>query len=661
MADESEHAGGNEGKAADSLAMAIAFGAVAQNERIAAKAEAYLEVQTNVGRAQEQVLKLQAADLEREDRLRHWSLVVHHFGDVMRVTFELTFAIVAVVVVAALSAAVWSAAHDDGLVIEAFKVPPDMAAKGLTGDVIASELLDRLTDMQAHTDSSRAPSSYSSDWGNDIKIEIPNTGISIGEAYRYLAGWLGHQTHISGEIYRTDKGVALTVRTSGESGARFEGPETDLNALVEKAAESVYRRTQPYRYAVYVSTQNRNALAESVLSDLASNGADSEKPWAYTLWGEFVLNDNDLADALDHARKAAALAPELPLATSNLSQIEADAGHDEQELANARAALKSLRGDGARLVTAHSAFEMGLQNRETIDEELGDFGSAVEDTERLLDGPEFESSHMAARYMHAADLAFLHDVRGSRRALGARTDADMEQDALGAYGWQVANYVPAQFMTFAQSGDWKAARTSLQAALDSPAGRNTGSLIGNRTQLGPWLALAEAKSGDIPGALRQIGKSPLDCYLCLRMRGEIDATATNWGGAEYWFARAAAAAPSIPFAYTQWGAMLLAKGDLDGAIAKFTLANRKGPHFADPPEMWGEALIAKNRSDLALAKFAEADKYAPNWGRLHLKWGEALLWSGKADEAKKQFQIAHSLDLTTAEQSELARMKGLHG
>ena len=71
--------------------------------------------------------------------------------------------------------------------------------------------------------------------------------------------------------------------------------------------------------------------------------------------------------------------------------------------------------------------------------------------------------------------------------------------------------------------------------------------------------------------------------------------------------------------------------------------------------------MLKNRSDLALEKFAEADKFAPNWGRLHLKWGEALIYVGKPDDAKKQFQIAQSLDLTTAEQSELARMKGLHG
>ena len=119
--------------------------------------------------------------------------------------------------------------------------------------------------------------------------------------------------------------------------------------------------------------------------------------------------------------------------------------------------------------------------------------------------------------------------------------------------------------------------------------------------------------------------------------------------------------PDIPFADTDWGQMLMAKGDLDGAITKFESANKKGPHFADPLEMWGEALIAKNRSDLALAKFAEANKYAPNWGRLHLKWGEALLWSGDKDGAHKQFAIASGLDLTQSERFELGRMTKEHG
>jgi tetratricopeptide (TPR) repeat protein len=105
--------------------------------------------------------------------------------------------------------------------------------------------------------------------------------------------------------------------------------------------------------------------------------------------------------------------------------------------------------------------------------------------------------------------------------------------------------------------------------------------------------------------------------------------------------------------------MFLREGKFDAAIAKFAIANQKGPHFADPLEMWGEALIAKNRSDLALAKFEEANKYAPHWGRLHLKWAEALWWSGERDEARKQLAIATTLDLTQEEKSELAKV--LHG
>ena len=103
---------------------------------------------------------------------------------------------------------------------------------------------------------------------------------------------------------------------------------------------------------------------------------------------------------------------------------------------------------------------------------------------------------------------------------------------------------------------------------------------------------------------------------------------------------------------------MMAKGDLDGAIAKFTSANQKGPHFADPLEMWGEALVVKNRSDLAIGKFEEANKYAPNWGRLHLKWGEALLWSDDKAGAEKQFAVAAKLWLTPAEKSQLRTVQG---
>ena len=156
-----------------------------------------------------------------------------------------------------------------------------------------------------------------------------------------------------------------------------------------------------------------------------------------------------------------------------------------------------------------------------------------------------------------------------------------------------------------------------------------------RIRVAPLLAYALAMSGDVAGAQAAIAPTPGDCYDCIRTRGLIAAAAKQWGRADYWFARAVQQAPSIPFAYADWGQSLLARGQPDAAIEKFTLANQKGPHFADPLEGWGEALMAKNQSHLALAKFAEADKYAPNWGRLHLKWGEALAYAGKRDEAAR--------------------------
>ena len=169
------------------------------------------------------------------------------------------------------------------------------------------------------------------------------------------------------------------------------------------------------------------------------------------------------------------------------------------------------------------------------------------------------------------------------------------------------------------------------------------------------VAFAEAKLGRVAEAEARIADTPGDCYQCLRARARIAAVKGEPARADWWFDRAVKSDPSIPLAYAEWGEALLDRGDPDGAIAKFTLANQKGPHFADPLEMWGEALMAKKQPDQALAKFAEAEKYAPNWGRLHLKWGEALFYAGKKDEAQKQFARAAGLDLSSADKAELAR------
>jgi tetratricopeptide (TPR) repeat protein len=175
-----------------------------------------------------------------------------------------------------------------------------------------------------------------------------------------------------------------------------------------------------------------------------------------------------------------------------------------------------------------------------------------------------------------------------------------------------------------------------------------------------YRALIVTGAGNFADARRLVAATPADCVDCMRARGRIDAMAGNVGAATFWFQRAIVAAPSVPFGYADLGELLLRDGKYDAAIAKFTLANTKGPHFADPLEMWGEALMQKNRSDLALAKFEEANTYAPNWGRLHLEWGKALFYARKKDVSQKQFALAASLDLSATDEAALAKWMAKH-
>jgi hypothetical protein len=112
------------------------------------KADASLDEQIALSRKQFTIADLQIEDLKREDKLRHWSLIVHHFSDVLKLAFE--FAVV----------------------------------------------------------------------------------------------------------------VAITARAGGDGGATATGAESGMDGLLQQAAENIYGRTQPYRYAVYALLVRRSRWRE---------------------------------------------------------------------------------------------------------------------------------------------------------------------------------------------------------------------------------------------------------------------------------------------------------------------------------------------------------------------------------------------------------------
>jgi len=131
-----------------------------------------------------------------------------------------------------------------------------------------------------------------------------------------------------------------------------------------------------------------------------------------------------------------------------------------------------------------------------------------------------------------------------------------------------------------------------------------------------WIAPAEEAAGhpDKADALLKSAGTYVDCY---RFRGDLLDGRGNWPDAQKAYAEAVALAPDLPAAYYSWGVALGKHGDFGGAEAKLELANKKGPHWADPIKAWGDVLVKQGKIKHALAKYDEALRYAPKWKHLH--------------------------------------------
>jgi len=422
---------------------------------------------------------------------------------------------------------------------------------------------------------------------------------------------------------------------------------------MQQAAESVYRATQPYRYAVYLTNANRAKEAEAAYRALIAEGSPTDRAWATIGIENIYANRGDIGRAVRMANSALALKPDFIMVYVNVASLEAQLQHDEAALAAYRKVVALAEGPRDPEL-GELPWKIGrLSGNAALAGDVGDYQAQLDYDRQIEALPNFSGLVENARQNDVVAYAFLHDGGGAREAYADLPPSSDPQVVFGREGSRsFADVLLGRWQTLLEK------RPMFETALAKLGA--VGKIAAER-QFWPVVADALAESGDLAGAHKLVDRTPTDCILCLRVRGHLDALGKNWGGADYWLARAAQAAPSPPFVWTDWGRMLMAKGDYDGAIAKSALAHEKGPHFADALELWGEALVAKNRSDLALAKFEEAAKYAPNWGRLRLKWGEALWWSGDKDSAQKQFAVAATLDLTPSEKSELMQVERLHG
>ena len=215
----------------------------------------------------------------------------------------------------------------------------------------------------------------------------------------------------------------------------------------------------------------------------------------------------------------------------------------------------------------------------------------------------------------------------------------------------------ARIASAAALGDWKSVlreATALEAWQSA-----TGGLAAVRVPVItlPWAARAQAEMGDYATAERLIAATPLDCTLCLRVRGRVAALGGRSGEADRWYRAAVSSAPNLPQSYQDWAESRLLMGDVAGAVAMAKAANERGPQWAEPLKTMGDAMVRQRDLNGAEASYAKAATKAPRWGKLHMQWAGALWRLGRQKEARDKLDIAAGMDLNLADRRILRGMR----
>lgn len=568
---------------------------------------------------------------------------------------RLLIALAALLVAGGFTAMVLSARADRSLVIEAFATPPDLTERGLSGEVLADNLADRLGDIDRSANSFRAPETMSVNWGNDIKIEIPSTGISIGELDRYLRRRLGHQTVIGGSVFRTPEGLRMTVRVGSDGTVEQIGKDADLEQMVRKAAEGVFEKTQGYRYSKYLEFSGRKDEAMAAAQRLADSADDpKEKAWAWAQISNLLDNAGNVRGAVAAGKRAVAEDPANPLAYLNTSIALGQLAHGREA---------SLYGDRASKLGSSASgglSEVGINtsrsNLATEPSQQGDFAASLQALERIS-GPLYNGVRELDAGTRASLLLAMHDISGSRNAAALPPDSYFLSHYASGGGVTVPHHLAAMEMQ-----DWPTALNdddAMMAVLEKAPEGEPMAEIARQRFVQPLRATDLALNHRLAEARALAATLPLDCDACLSARMAVAALGGNYRAAFHWLAEAKKWTPDGPFLEAGLAQVLEAQGHHAAALAHADEALKFGPKFPDALKIRSDALRKLNRVDEAVAGYAKAAQGAPRWGRLQIDWGFAEMRLGHWKQARTHLAAAQTMDLNDADRRLLGKLQGI--
>ena len=576
----------------EALSAALAIQEARRNPALAKALSALVRAQTEEI-AEQRALRLRHLESQsREGKLRR-------FGQRVRNGMQVFTALALSAIGAGVCIMLVDAFNSKSVVVDPFDAPPALAARGLTGKVVASGVLDTLTRLQAATRSNAAGRSLAGAWSGDIKVEVPETGVSIGDLDRMLKARFGHELHIAGDLVQTQAGgLALTIRGDGVLPRTFEGGPGDLDKLTSQAAEYAYSQSQPALYVVFLTNAGRNAEAVAFAKSAYAATTAADRPLLLNSWAIALGNTGAPAQTSRPLYvEAVRLKPDFWTAYNNLMNVDLILGDEEDAWREGETLRRRAGGRPGRAV------ESEYQNEDLVTWNLLPWRAA-----ELADA----AAHAGVGTGSGADAPSVADIDVR---LHDAADAELQlqtsrSDATDPTVSALTHFVHGRLA--AEAGDTVRAASEMEAFQTDFANPT---VAANYAGYNCWVAPAEEAAGrpeKADAVLSSAGRY-VDCY---RFRGDILDHRGDWTGAQGAYARAVAIAPDLPAAFYSWGVALERHGDLAGAQAKLSAAHQRGPGWADPLKAWGDVLAREGHWREALAKYDAALELAPAWIQL---------------------------------------------
>ena len=547
-------------------------------------------------REQTRVLRIQAEHLheQREVQLSH--LKARKISEWLKVSLQIITGVVGLAVFALVVGLIVEAATSRAVVVDAFDAPPSLAPRGVTGKVVASNVLDALTRLQAATRAAAVKRRLTNAWGGDIKVEVPATGISIGELKRLLHEMLGRDVHIAGDLVQAADGdLQLTVRGDDVSPKTFLGGPDDLAGLTSKAAEYIYGEADPYLLAAYLSTAGRPAEALDFIAKAYPRARAADQPELLNQWGNaFFALDRPQA-AVDKYRGAIALKSDFWKAWGNLIRVTAAAEGEEasfrvgqQMIANAKMFPSADQPEPARRIV----YDGLLQNWRAV------YLDATADIR--ANGVFGSYSTLASTTVASVDVE-QHDWQNAFRLLDQSAPDDPSTVTVRglALARQALDHQDAQGAILALEPLYKTYQSDARVRAYYPA-------------IPCDLGLAYGLAHRFREALSLLD-SGAQWTSCKSFKGYVLDLSNDKNEAAQAFLASIAAAPDLPLPLAEYGEHLLRIGATNEAIKFLAAAHDRGQHWADPLKFWGDALAQEGRWPQAALKYKAALAEAPQW------------------------------------------------